>query len=291
MSNEGQDKQSFLQRIRSKYRLVIVNEDTFEERSSFRLSRLSVFTFFGLFFLIVVTLTVLVMAYTPIRESIPGYTSNDVRSLGMQNDERLGVMEDELSADERYLENIRKILAGEDAPDSAIIANNATQNYDTVKLSNSETDAAFRANIEKEDQYSVNEGSASGRSVDMASIFFFTPLRGKISQSFNADTEHFGVDIVANRNEPIKTTLDGTVIFAEWTTDNGYVMYIQHAHNLVSVYKHNSKLMKKVGDRVKAGDSIGIIGDTGESSEGPHLHFELWQDGKPIDPQSLMVFR
>lgn len=290
MKSEGQDKQSFLQRIRSKYRLVIVNEETFEERASFRLSRLSVFTFFGLFFIVVVTGTALVMAYTPVRESIPGYSSDDVRKLGLKNDARLAGIEAELTTEERYLENIRKILAGEDAPDSAMLSQGTTQNYDSVKLSNSAADSSFRASLEQEDQYSVSEGSGN-RSVDMASVFFFTPLRGKISQSFDADKEHFGIDIVASRNEPIKTTLDGTVIFAEWTTDNGYVMYIQHAHNLVSVYKHNSKLMKKVGDRVKAGDSVGIIGDTGETSEGPHLHFELWQDGKPIDPQLLMVFR
>jgi murein DD-endopeptidase MepM/ murein hydrolase activator NlpD len=290
MSQEDKEKPRQGSRWRHKYRLVVVNEVTFEEKASFRLSRLNVFSLVGFAFMFVIAITVLVMAFTPVREIIPGYSDADVRSLGFQNNERATDIEDQFNTDKVYMDNILRILKGEAADDSIYLNDQTIGNYDTVKLSGSEKDSAFRAALEESDRYNI-EGNVLESNASMAGVFFFTPVRGQISQSFAPEVEHFGIDVVANQNATIKSTLAGTVIFAEWTTDNGYVMYIQHEHNLISVYKHNSKLMKKVGDRVKAGDSVAIIGDTGESSEGPHLHFELWQDGKALDPQALIVFK
>jgi murein DD-endopeptidase MepM/ murein hydrolase activator NlpD len=124
----------------------------------------------------------------------------------------------------------------------------------------------------------------------MSAYFFFAPLNGYITSTFNPREEHFGVDIVGPENEAIKATLEGTVIFASWTNDNGYVIQIQHPNNIISVYKHNSALLKKVGDYVKAGEPIAIIGNSGENTSGPHLHFELWYNGIPINPQEYIIF-
>lgn len=286
---EQQEKPKLLDRLKDKYRLVVVNEVTFEEQASFRFSRLRLISAISSMIMLIVVITVVIIFYTPIRELIPGYPDDDIRSVGIVNSNMAVSMEQELETRQRYMDNLQRILNGEDGIDSTLLTEESSISYDTLSLANSTLDSAFRAELDQEDQYALTD--VSEPTASMAGVFFFTPLRGQITQSFNPESEHFGIDIVANKNEAIKATLDGTVILAEWTTDNGYVIYIQHDHNLVSVYKHNSKLMKETGERVKAGDSVAIIGDTGENSEGPHLHFELWQNGVALDPQTLMVFQ
>ena len=123
----------------------------------------------------------------------------------------------------------------------------------------------------------------------LTGILFFTPLEGQISQSFERKSGHLGLDIVGAKNDPIKSTLDGTIIFADWTTDGGHEIHIQHSNNIVSVYKHNSYLLKKTGDRVRAGDPVAIMGNTGSQTDGAHLHFEIWVNGKPVDPQNYLA--
>jgi murein DD-endopeptidase MepM/ murein hydrolase activator NlpD len=134
----------------------------------------------------------------------------------------------------------------------------------------------------------ANETKTSKESI--TNFFFFSPLKGLVTNSFDMKEEHYGIDITAQENEAIKATLDGTVIMSAWTSETGYVIQIQHENNLVSVYKHNSALMKKVGQYVKAGEVVAIIGNSGELTSGTHLHFELWYNGNPIDPQEYMVF-
>ena len=144
----------------------------------------------------------------------------------------------------------------------------------------------LREYVEREDSYSLTDDKEN----ISKQIYFFAPLKGTITNEFDPSKEHFGIDVVAPKDEAIKATLDGTVVFAEWTVETGYVIQLQHANNIVSNYKHNSVLLKKVGDEVKAGDVIAIIGNSGELSSGPHLHFELWKEGKPINPKEFINF-
>ena len=171
----------------------------------------------------------------------------------------------------------------------------STANYDSITLVRSVEDSLLRVEIESQDQYNIayyneNEELNKGKATSIANFNFFTPLKGIITNNFNTSEKHFAVDIVAKRNAAVKATLDGTVIFAAWTLETGHIIVIQHQQNLISVYKHNSSLLKQEGNFVKAGEPIAIIGESGELSTGPHLHFELWFNGKPINPRDYLTF-
>ncbi len=144
--------------------------------------------------------------------------------------------------------------------------------------------------MESQDKYSLAFSESKIGKGSISSFFFFTPVKGIVTASFNSAEEHYGVDIAAKENEPIKAALDGTVLFSGWTSETGNTIQIQHSNNLVSAYKHCSVLMKKAGQYVKAGEVIAVIGNSGEQTSGPHLHFELWYNGTPIDPQEHIVF-
>jgi murein DD-endopeptidase MepM/ murein hydrolase activator NlpD len=145
--------------------------------------------------------------------------------------------------------------------------------------------------IESQDRFELNtQEQHSSKTNDISSFFFFTPVKGTVTNVFNSAEKHFGVDIAAAPNEAIKATLDGTVILSAWTSETGYIITIQHSNNLVSVYKHNSALLKKAGTYVKAGEAIAIIGNSGEYTSGPHLHFELWYNGSPVNPKDYIAF-
>ena len=283
-------KKAFYNRLQSKYRLVIMNDDNFEEKASWRLSPMNVFVSAGTIIIILITLTTLLIAFTPLREYIPGYAD-----VGMQrNLIKLKVKADSLEQTEMakdvYIKNIKNIVSG-NIGNGADKKQTAVVRYDTIRqLHKSKADSMLRNEIESEDRFALNSMEAHSFSGGISSFFFFTPLKGTISNRFNSSAGHFGIDIVAPQNEAIKSTLDGTVVISGWSAETGYVIGIQHANNILSLYKHNSTLLKKVGDYVKAGEVIAIIGDTGELSSGPHLHFELWYNGNPLNPKDYLVF-
>jgi murein DD-endopeptidase MepM/ murein hydrolase activator NlpD len=182
-------------------------------------------------------------------------------------------------------------MQGKDAYDTTSVKPQNTKNYSNITNKKSVEDSIFRKDIENRDRYNLSVGGEGYNSnASIRNYFFFTPLKGLITNNFNTALGHYGIDIVAKENEPVKSVLDGTVILSDWTVKTGYVIAIQHQSNIISVYKHNSVLMKKEGEHVKAGDVIAIIGNTGELSSGPHLHFELWHDGKPVNPLDYMRF-
>ena len=194
-----------------------------------------------------------------------------------------------LAENNLYIENLKHIIQGNviELNDEAVI--DSAANYEDIKNEPIEADSILRNMIETEEKYNLfnTAGSTPG---NIGSFIFLQPLKGTVTSRFNIKTQHFGIDVVAPKNEAIKATLDGTVIFAEWTVETGYVIQLQHADNIVSIYKHNSVLHKKVGDYVKAGEVIAIVGNSGELSSGPHLHFELWYNGMPINPEDYMMF-
>lgn len=287
--NDFKDKPKKFERLKNKYRLVILNDDSFEEKLSFRLSRLNVFVVIGMSSLILILLVILLIAFTPLREFIPGYANVTVRKQGVENYLKSDSLELVLAQNNLYIDNLKHIIQGKPIEFDQKSYVDSTVNYKSITNEPIEEDSVLRNMIETEEKYNLfNE--AGNNPGNISSFIFFNPLKGSVTNRFNIRKEHYGIDVVAPKNEAIKATLDGTVIFAEWTAETGYVIQLQHADNIVSIYKHNSVLHKKVGDHVKAGEVIAIIGNSGELSTGPHLHFELWYNGIPINPEDYMMF-
>ncbi len=294
MAKRYKKKKKWYKRLRNEYRLVIFDNQTFEERFSFRLNRLNlIITLFSLI-IVFVTLTFFFIAYTPLKEYIPGYPDSDQRielyHLAIKTDSLLYAIKQR----ERYLDNIKRIISGQEVGNEMVEPDSLSVNYDTIQLRKSVEDSLLRAEFENQNMYSLylNETEQTPE-VSVASIRnfnFFPPVQGIISAPFNAAQEHYGTDLVTQPNEAVKATLDGTVVYSGWTLETGNVIAIQHRFNMLSVYKHNSILLKKEGEFVKAGEPIAITGQSGELSTGPHLHFELWYNGTPIDPEEYILF-
>ncbi|OQA02389.1 MAG: Murein DD-endopeptidase MepM [Bacteroidetes bacterium ADurb.Bin408] len=291
-------KYPLLQKLKNKYRLVIYNDQTFDEAVSFKLSRLNVFLVVGTSAILLIFATTYIIAFTPLKEYIPGYgdfdTAQEIESLIIRTDS----LEKALNAKTRYVNNIKAILSGEDIPDINYKMPDTVISTKEFSYKKSHEDSVLRAEIESQPgynlvNYNANDNNTSGYVTSSASIknfFFFTPLNGTVTYNFDPAANHYGVDVVARENEAVKSTLDGIVILSSWTLETGYSIAIQHADNLISVYKHNSVLLKKQGDYVKAGEVIAIIGETGLQTTGIHLHFELWFNGMPVNPRDYIIF-
>ncbi|MBA3901317.1 MAG: M23 family metallopeptidase [Bacteroidetes bacterium] len=289
---EDQDnKKKLIKRLKSKYRLVILSNDSFEEKVSLKLSPLNVFILVGTMFIVLVTLVISFVAFTPIREFIPGYADVNLRRSALQVVLKTDSIEQEVKTKNYYLNVLANILEGNIPPEPLVhYMNNDSLINHSLMLTRSKEDSILRAQIESQDRYSLSVSDEKSRVKTISSFFFFSPINGTVTSSFNAQEGHYGTDIVAAENEVVKATLNGTVVFSSWTTDSGYVIQIQHENNLISLYKHNSVVLKKVGEHVKAGEVIAIIGNSGEYTTGPHLHFELWYNGIAINPQDYIIF-
>ncbi len=276
--------------MRNRYRLVIMNDDTFEEKWSWRLTPWGVVTLIGSVSLVMTVLVISLVAFTPLREYIPGYADVGLNRELYKAELRIDSIQEKAIADSIYFANLSMVLGGNEKPESPKNPRDTTKNYNNLPLSPSAKDSAFRKEFEAgESSYTLALGDNKGNT-GISGFFFFPPIKGIVTNSFNQDDEHYGTDISAPENEAIKSTLDGTVIMSGWTTEAGFVIQVQHSNNLVSVYKHNSTLLKKTGQYVKAGEPIAIIGSSGELTTGPHLHFELWYNGTPVDPQEYIAF-
>jgi murein DD-endopeptidase MepM/ murein hydrolase activator NlpD len=287
--NKAKPRKTFITKLKNRYRLVVMNDDTYEEKVSLKLTPINVFTVGGTLFILTITLVVALIAFTPVREFIPGYSDVNTRKNALLAVLKTDSLENALWVRDQYIQNFVNILEGKITKEELEAKIDSTQKYKNIFLSKSAEDSILRAQMEMEDKYSISL-KEEGIRKNMSAYFFFAPLNGYVTSSFNTKEGHYGVDIVGPENEAIKATLEGTVIFASWTNDNGYVLHLQHTNSIVSIYKHNSALLKKVGDYVKAGEPIAIIGSTGENSTGPHLHFELWFNGIPINPQEYIIF-
>jgi murein DD-endopeptidase MepM/ murein hydrolase activator NlpD len=295
LEEEKNKKQRWIQKLKNKYRLVVMNDDTYEERLSFRLSRLNVFVLTGAVAILLIVITTYLIAFTPLREYIPGYTDVTLQKQLYDLQVKADSLEQKCRVNDLYLLNINNIISGKEIVEALPELPEVSGKYDTIMLERSLEDSLLRAEIESRDQYNIayyneNEELNKYKTSSIVNFNFFTPIKGIVTNNFNPSEKHYGIDIVAKRNDAIKATLDGTVIFADWTLETGYIISIQHQGNLISVYKHNSSLLKQQGNYVKAGEPIAIIGETGELSTGPHLHFELWYNGKPINPKDYITF-
>ena len=284
-----EEKRGFWEKWRYKYRFVILNSDTFEERLSFKLSRLNVFVLSGFALIFLIGGTSLLIAFTPLREYIPGYTSTNMRRQVTDLNHLSDSLVVALNHKEQYLQNIRNIVEGRLPKENPTTENIGGNDVLNISFERSAEDSLLREQVESDERFSLFS-SATTQQHGVQNLLFFNPIKGVVTQAFNAREKHFGVDVVAQENEAIKAALDGTVAFASWTSETGYVIAILHDNNLFSIYKHNSVLLKKEGAKVSAGEAIAIIGNSGELSSGPHLHFELWHNNKAIDPQQYIVF-
>ncbi|NNE32350.1 MAG: M23 family metallopeptidase [Winogradskyella sp.] len=289
MAKKNKKEKKLAKKLLHKYRLVILNEDTFEERFAIKLTRLNVFVLTSLSAILLVFLTILLIAFTPLREYIPGYSSAQLKKRATVLNYKTDSLVNELELNRQYYASIRKVLTGDVANvdfnrDSIIRATQA--DIDNLKFDTNKQDSLLRAKVEKEDKYNLFESSE-----DQSNFVLFPPANGSISEGFNFKEKHFAVDVVLAEDTPVKATADGTVIFAEWTLDTGYVVIIEHNQELISVYKHNASITKNQGDLVKAGEVIAMSGNTGALSTGPHLHFELWSKGYPVNPTNFIDFQ
>ena len=271
-----------------------MTDDTLEERFTFRLSRMNVFIALGTLTIVLIFLTSFLIAFTPLREYIPGYTNVGLTKKLYKLQSKTDSIERNLIAKEKFIRNLRDIINGKDLTDDKPSAGDTLKRYGNIKIKRSAEDSLLRLEVENQNKYSLykNESieNTSQKKSSIGGVMFFTPLKGIITNMFNPTQKHYGVDIVSKQNEAVKVVLDGTVIFSSWTLETGYVIVVQHSRNIVSIYKHNSAILKKAGDYVRAGEPIAIVGETGELVTGPHLHFELWSDGNPVDPKEYITF-
>ncbi|MDT0555578.1 M23 family metallopeptidase [Patiriisocius hiemis] len=287
MAKKNKKRKNIKKKLLHKYRLVVLNEDTFEERFSFKLNRLNVFVFSTISAIFLIVLTTVLIAFTPLKEYIPGYSSTSLKKKATDLTFKTDSLRRVIAINDQYVASIRKVLTGDVKTvdfnkDSILEA--AKIDPSTVNFSASKEDSLLREKVAQEDKYNpLSEDNE-------ISLALFTPVKGTISEPYNAKEKHYAVDIVTIKNAPIKAVADGTVIFAEWTAETGHVIIIEHPNNLLSVYKHNASLSKSQGETVKGGEVIAKAGSTGELTSGPHLHFELWLDGNAIDPTNSIDF-
>lgn len=271
-----------------KYRLVILNESTFEEKISFKLNRLNVFVTGTLAAIFLIGFTTLLIAFTPLREYIPGYSSTALKRQATELTYKTDSLVNALNYTNRYLDNIRSVLRG----DIETTEMDRDSMFEAMKLDPAQIDltpiredSMLRAEVALEDKYNLFEQPTFD-----GSILLYAPLTGTISQQFDPDRKHFAIDIVAPRDTPVKAVANGRVVFSEWTAATGYVIILEHKQDLISAYKHNGTLLREQGAIVRAGEVIATVGNTGELTTGPHLHFELWKDGNPVNPLNYIDF-
>ena len=282
-------KASFLDALRFRLRFIVLDDQSLKELGSNSLSRFQILTRTLSVLLLIASLTTLLIAYTPLREFIPGYSppylSKDLVRLTTKTDSLLA----DLKIKEQKKLMLERILKGEFVDDSMFSDSIITSSINNTTITASHNDSLFREAVEREDRFNVLTEETEKPS-SLQSIAFYAPIKGLVIDKFDIQKEHYGIDIVAPENEAIKASLPGTVILSSWTTETGYTIAIQHENDLISFYKHNSVLLKRIGETVLAGDVIAIIGNSGELSTGPHLHFELWHKGKAINPEHHILF-
>ncbi len=275
-------------RWREKHKLSYINDDTFHVRWSINVSLLNMLSVILFYTILVSFIFYILLIYTPLRRVIIDNLSvYELNEQSQNNSKDLLALKKQISIQEQYITNIKRILN-----EDSFVDTTSKPEMDTlegiihVEFSSSQADSILREKIE---QSTVSNPTKISHSTDELG-FFMSPVNGNITRSIAIDDKHYGIDVVTLADEPIKATLEGLVVLSEWTNGQGNVIIIQHSNNIITAYKHCSVLFKEAGTYVEAGDPIGIVGNTGELTDGPHLHFEIWQNGIPLDPQEFINF-
>ena len=288
MKNEKQNK-TFLKRIFNDYKVVVSSEDTFEEKLSFKANKINAFIIMLLYSIILIAFTISVVFFTQLREMVPGYSSSDLLNRAIYLTKKTDSLEQQIALNNKFYKSIEDVLSGnvdEFVSRNELSIDSNLINPDIFTISPNLQDSILRQYVENEDKFNLTNNE-----LVIENKMFFSPIKGEITQSFNFNENHFAIDIAADIGTPVKSVLDGKIIFSEWSLETGYVVVIDHGENIISVYKHNSKTLKEQNDFVQAGEVIAYSGNQGNLSSGPHLHFELWKNGTPIDPEPLLNFK
>lgn len=283
-------RKEILRKLKVRYKLVVLNDATFEEKASWTLNGYSAMVAISTMVVLLLALVMTLIIFTPLKEYIPGYADvglrRDVTRLISKSDSLQAVQ----NARDNYFKNLRAVLLGRagvealDRKDKPALINNID-----LDQKRPQEDQKLREMIEEEEKSNPME-DGDQTALLLAGYEFVTPIKGVVTDKFKPSIQHYAIDVACKKGAQIKATLEGTVIMAAYTKETGNVIVLQHEANLISIYKHCSALLKKVDNFVKSGEVIAVAGDTGEYTTGPHLHFELWQGGRPINPQEYMKF-
>ena len=284
MKNKKQKKNSINKLTRS-YKVVVSSEDTFEERLSFSTNKFNVFLVLSLYSIILIAFTISVVFFTQIREMVPGYSSSDLLTQAIYLTKKTDSLENELELNNTFYKSIENVLSGKTEQiiyKDTLALSNEKDNIDFQAVLTNAEDSILRKYVEEEDKFNLTKNE-----LVIENKMFVSPVKGQITQKFDPLNNHFALDILVDTGTPVKSILEGKVIFSEWSVDTGHVLIIDHGDNIISVYKHNSKVLKTQNNFVKAGEVIAYSGNQGTLSTGPHLHFELWKNGTPINPEPV----
>lgn len=287
VKNKKQKKNSINKLTRS-YKVVVSSEDTFEERLSFSTNKFNVFLVLSLYSIILIAFTISVVFFTQIREMVPGYSSSDLLTQAIYLTKKTDSLENELELNNTFYKSIENVLSGKTEQiiyKDTLALNNEKDNIDFQAVLTNAEDSILRKYVEEEDKFNLTKNE-----LVIENKMFVSPVKGQITQKFDPLNNHFALDILVDTGTPVKSILEGKVIFSEWSVDTGHVLIIDHGDDIISVYKHNSKVLKTQNNFVKAGEVIAYSGNQGTLSTGPHLHFELWKNGTPINPEPLFNF-
>ena len=288
MKNKKENK-GFFKKLFNDYKVVVSSEDTFEEKFAFKASKINVFVLMLVYSVILISFTISIVFFTQLRELVPGYSSSDLLNRAIYLTQKTDSLERQIELNNKFYKSIEDVLSGK--IDVFIERDNITidsslNEKNFISISPNSEDSILRNYVDSQDKFNLTKNE-----LVIENKMFFSPIKGDITQTFNFEENHFAIDIAADIGTPVKSILDGKILFSEWSVDTGHVIIVDHGDNIVSVYKHNSKSLKEQNDFVQAGEVIAYSGNQGSLSSGPHLHFELWKNGTPIDPEPLLNFQ
>lgn len=290
----AKEKKKLKDRLRKKYRIVVYSNDTYEEKIHFQFTLLNLFNILVLSSVLLIMLVTYIIAFTPLREYIPGYTDVSLNRRVYEMERKADSLETIFQQKDLYINNMKKIIMGDDFENDSInslLTKSSDTDFSNIRDKKSKEDSLFRIEYETETRNNLFKHEIiSDLPAEYKLVSFFKPMTGIVTSHFNREEKHYGIDIVADNNSVIKSAADGTVIYSDWTVENGYCIGIQHNGNMFSIYKHNAVLLKDDGDFVRAGEPIAIYGNSGSLSTGPHLHFEIWYNGTPLNPEDYISF-
>ena len=288
MKNKKENK-GFFKKLFNDYKVVVSSEDTFEEKFAFKASKINVFVLMLVYSVILISFTISVVFFTQLRELVPGYSSSDLLSRAIYLTQKTDSLERQIELNNKFYKSIEDVLSGktdEFIERENIPIDSSLNEKNFFSISPNSEDSILRNYVDSQDKFNLTKNE-----LVIENKMFFSPIKGDITQTFNFEENHFAIDIAADIGTPVKSILDGKILFSEWSVDTGHVIIVDHGDNIVSVYKHNSKSLKEQNDFVQAGEVIAYSGNQGSLSSGPHLHFELWKNGTPIDPEPLLNFQ
>ena len=287
MQKRKRRSKAFWNNFKFKYKLTVFNENTLEDVVSIRVSKLNGLSVLLSVLAVLFLIASVIIAFTPLRNYLPGYMNSEVRAQIVDNALRVDSLQQLLERQNLYIMNIQDIFNGKVSVDTVHSIDSLARIREDSLMERTEREAEFRRQYEETQKYNLTSITAQH---DVDGLIFYRPTRGMVSGHFDEYKKHYGIDIAADPKESVLAALDGTVVFSNYTAETGYVIGIQHNQDFVSFYKHCGSLLKREGDKVQGGEAIALVGNTGTLTTGPHLHFELWHKGRAVNPEKYIVF-